>query len=96
MSGPRLYLLLGAAVTTALTVASIAANLGGRSLIDTRVFVVLTVGDAVLWISFTVVTCTGIVLRLMIDQETQRGARVAGLMRDNGLGDLDARRSKID
>ena len=93
MSRPRLYLLIAAAVSTAMMVASLAADWAGRSLIDTRTFNALCAVMLGLWICYSIATCTGLVLRVMNSQERERGARVAAMMTDSGLKDLDSRRN---
>lgn len=93
MSRPRLLLLLGAAVATALMLAAIVADWVGKSMIDGRTFVALCTMVLGLWICYSVATCTGIVIRIMNDQERSRGARVAAMMNESGLSELDSKRN---
>lgn len=93
MSRPRLYLLIGACVATALMLASLAADWAGRSIIDGRTFNALCAIMIALWICYSIATCTGLVLRVMSSHERERGARVAAMMNDSGLADIDTRRN---
>jgi hypothetical protein len=92
MSGARLYLLIGACVVTALIVFSIIAHAIGRGMIDGRVFVALSATDVILWTGYTITTCTHVVLQVLIEQRNVRSQRVAEMIENSGIGDLDGRR----
>lgn len=92
MSRPRLYLLIGACVATALVLASLGADWAGKSIIDGRTFNALLTGMLGLWVCYSIATCTGIVLHRMDSQERIRASRVASAMKESGMADISAER----